>query len=127
MNNYLSVLKNYVGFTGRAGRAEFWQYALVNIIISVVLNIIDAAIKTQILAIIFELAVLLPSLAVAARRLHDTDRTGWWLLLYLIPILGWIALLVFFCLEGTPGANKHGENPSGAGAGPYDTTSPYAG
>lgn len=96
-----------------------------NVVIGVVLGIIDAAIKSQILGIIFELAVLLPTLAVAARRLHDTDRTAWWLLLYLVPIIGWIALIVLWCLEGTPGPNKHGANPNGVGA-PLDAGTPYA-
>ena len=120
MNYYISVLKNYVGFTGRARRAEFWQFVLGNVVVSIVLAIIDVAIGSQILGYLYDLAVLLPTLAVAARRLHDTNRTAWWLLLYLIPFLGWIVLIVFWCLDSTPGANQHGENPKGIGGVPTD-------
>ena len=125
MNNYISVLKNYVGFTGRANRAEFWWFWLANVVIIVVLDLIDNAIGSPVLAGIYGLAVLLPTLSVAARRLHDSDKSAWWLLLYFIPFLGWITLIVFWCLPGTPGANKHGENPDAIGAGPAAGT--YAG
>jgi uncharacterized membrane protein YhaH (DUF805 family) len=117
INNYVGVLKNYVGFQGRASRTEFWQYVLVNVIIGFVLGIIDTAIKSQILGGIYDLAVLLPSLAVLTRRLHDTDRTAWWLLLYIVIFIGWIVLIVFAALEGTPGDNKYGPNPNGAAGG----------
>lgn len=116
MNYYLSVVKNYVGFSGRARRAEFWQFFLVNAVISVVLEIIGFAIKTQIILDLYSLALLLPSLAVAARRLHDTGKSAWLLLLYIVLFVGWVVLIVFWCLDSTPGANKHGENPKGVGA-----------
>jgi len=111
MNYYLAVLKNYVGFSGRARRAEYWQFVLFNIIALVVCFVIDLAIGSPVLYYIYLLAVLLPSLAVGARRLHDTDRSGWWLLLGLIPLIGGIVLLVFMCLEGTRGNNKYGADP----------------
>jgi uncharacterized membrane protein YhaH (DUF805 family) len=121
MNNYVSVLKNYVGFGGRAARPEFWWFTLVNFIIVVVLDIVDVAIKTQAIVGVYELAVLLPSLAVLARRLHDTGKTAWWILIGLIPLIGAIVLIVFTCQPGTPGPNQHGENPTAGavGAGPY--------
>ena len=120
LNYYIGALKNYVGFSGRARRAEFWQFFLVNAAITVVLEIIDAAIGSPVLGYIYSLAVLLPFVAVAIRRLHDTNKSGWWLLLYFAIIVGWIVLIVFWCLDGTPGANKHGENPKGVGGVPAD-------
>lgn len=111
MNYYVAVLKNYVGFSGRARRAEYWQFTLFNIIALVAFFLIDLAIHSPILYALYALAVLLPSLAVAVRRLHDTDRSGWWLLLGVIPLIGGIVLLVFMCLEGTQGNNKYGANP----------------
>ncbi|MBW8740996.1 MAG: DUF805 domain-containing protein [Streptomyces turgidiscabies] len=111
MNYYLDVLKKYVVFTGRARRKELWMFALFNIIISIVLRIVDSFIGAQILGTVYALAVLLPSLAVGVRRLHDTGRAGWWILLAFVPVVGWIALLVFNCLEGDQGENKYGHNP----------------
>ncbi len=90
-NNYVSVLKRYSVFEGRAGRREFWMYVLVNIIIGAVLGYIS-----QTLASLYSLLVLIPSLAVGARRLHDTGRSGWWQLIGLIPVIGLIVLIVFF-------------------------------
>jgi uncharacterized membrane protein YhaH (DUF805 family) len=108
------VLENYANFDGRARRAEFWWYFLANLIISVVFNIIDAVIGSGmgggigVLGLIYSLAVLIPGLAVAIRRLHDTGKSGWWLLLVFIPIVGIIVLIVFWATDGTPGANDYG-------------------
>ena len=114
MSWYLAVLRNYTGFSGRASRTEFWMFSLVNFLIGVVLWILFAAVHGAIiLVIIYDLGVLLPSLAVGFRRLHDTDRTAWWLLIELIPVIGAIVLLVFFCLDSTPGDNHYGPNPKG--------------
>lgn len=108
-----TVFSKYVDFTGRAGRPEFWWFALFNLIASVVLGIIDQAIFGQeILGYIYALAVLLPGIAVAVRRLHDTDRSGWWLLIGLIPLIGWIVLIYWYISEGTPGANQYGAQPA---------------
>ncbi len=111
MNWYIGVLKNYVGFSGRARRTEYWMYALFNFVISAVLGIIDSQIGTNIPAYIYTLAVLLPSIAVAMRRLHDTERSGAWLFLLLIPIVGAIILIIFFAMEGTRGPNRYGQDP----------------
>lgn len=133
MNWYVKVLKQYVDFTGRARRTEFWMFALFNAIISIVLAVIDNVIGTGsfasggggfsfsigLLGGIYSLAVLLPGLAVGVRRLHDTDRSGWWLLIGLIPIIGGIVLLVFFVIEGTRGPNRHGEDPKTVALGAY--------
>jgi uncharacterized membrane protein YhaH (DUF805 family) len=115
---YLEVLKKYVVFDGRAHRTEFWMFVLVNLIISILLTIVDAAIGTYeagggLLSGIYSLAVLLPSLAVGARRLHDIGRSGWWLLLGLIPIVGIIILIVWWAQEGDAAPNEYGPNPWG--------------
>jgi uncharacterized membrane protein YhaH (DUF805 family) len=115
MNWYLAVLKNYVGFSGRARRTEYWMFALFNAIIFLVLAILAAVTKSYffwILLFLYDLAVLLPSLAVLWRRIQDTGRHGLWILLGLIPIVGPIILLVFTVMPGTPGPNEFGPDPT---------------
>jgi uncharacterized membrane protein YhaH (DUF805 family) len=123
MNWYLAVLKNYAGFTGRARRMEYWMFWLINLVILIVLSIVDAMMGTAnpvtgvgVLCGVYALAVVIPHLAVGVRRLHDTDRSGWWLLIGLIPIIGTIVLLVFLFTDGTPGDNKYGPSPKAAAA-----------
>ncbi|MFI9616117.1 DUF805 domain-containing protein [Streptomyces sp. NPDC052023] len=112
MNWFIEVVKKYAVFSGRARRKEYWMYVLVYVILAVVLAIVDfAVIGSQILGAILALGLLLPSLGVTVRRLHDTGRTGWWILIGLVPLVGSIVLLVFMCLEGETGGNKYGENP----------------
>ncbi|MGW1720804.1 DUF805 domain-containing protein [Streptomyces sp. NPDC002156] len=111
MNYYVEMLKKYAVFSGRARRKEYWMAALFSIIISIVLAIIDAVIGVQILSGLYALAVLVPGLAITVRRLHDTGRSGWWLLIALVPLVGGITLLVFVCLDSDSGENKHGHNP----------------
>jgi uncharacterized membrane protein YhaH (DUF805 family) len=117
MGWYLEVLKKYATFDGRAHRTEFWMFVLVNIVISIGLNIVDAVIGTNgeygggVLSSIYSLAVLIPTLAVGARRLHDIGKSGWWQLIALIPIVGAIVLIVWFATKGKGGANEHGPNP----------------
>ena len=120
MNWFLTVLKKYAVFTGRAQRAEYWYFVLIYTIIYFVLGFVDrmfGATRLQegpgLLAGIFVLATLIPSLAVGARRLHDTNRSGWWLLISLVPLIGWIVLLVFTVQDSTPGDNRFGPNPKG--------------
>jgi uncharacterized membrane protein YhaH (DUF805 family) len=108
----MKVLKNYTGFQGRARRKEYWMFVLFSAIVSIVLAIIEGIIGSQnVLTGLYSLAVLLPSLAVGVRRLHDTGRSGWWLLLCLIPIIGSIIVLVFTCQDSEPTANRYGLNP----------------
>lgn len=117
MNWYLAVLKNYVGFSGRARRKEYWMFTLFNVIFSFILGVVDGIVfgggenSIGVFGLIYSLAVFLPSLAVSARRLHDIDRTAWWLLLCLVPIVGWLVLLVFAMLEGSKGDNRFGPDP----------------
>ena len=114
MNWYLTVLKNYVGFSGRARRTEYWMFALVNAIIFIVVGILAAITRSYffwVLLFLYDLGVLLPALAVTWRRMQDTGRNGLWILLGLIPFVGGIILLVFMILPGTPGANEFGPDP----------------
>ena len=123
MNYYLLVLKKYAVFDGRAQRAEYWYFCLFNIIISLILSILGKAIgvfnvtigttgnETNILSIIYSLAVLIPGLAVSFRRLHDVGKSGWMLLIVLIPIIGVIWLLVLLARDSDPGDNRYGPNP----------------
>lgn len=111
MNWYLSVLKNYAGFSGRARRTEFWMFYLFSFIAMVVLGLIGSLIHNQILLYLYDLAVLVPTLAAGARRLHDTGRSGWWWLIGLVPFVGAIVLIVFFVLDSQPEANQYGPNP----------------
>ncbi len=116
MNWYLEVLKKYAVFSGRARRREFWFFVLFNFIIMIILMIIAQAINSAILSTIYSLAVLIPSIAVTVRRLHDTDRTGWWILIGLIPIIGAIILIIFAVLDSQKGENKYGPSPKGVAA-----------
>ncbi|MFE9809318.1 DUF805 domain-containing protein [Streptomyces sp. NPDC005227] len=116
MNWYLDVLKKYAVFSGRARRQEYWMFFLFNVIIAIVLAIVGKVIGTTLLSVIYSLAVLLPGLGVAVRRLHDTDRSGWWILIALIPIVGTIILIVFLASEGKQQPNEYGPNPKYAPA-----------
>jgi len=115
MNWYIDVLKKYAVFTGRARRTEYWMFVLFNILVILVVGFLDNRLGTGgILGVLYSLGVLLPSLGVAIRRLHDTDRSGWWLLICLVPLVGCIILFIFMVLEGTPGDNRFGPNPKAA-------------
>jgi uncharacterized membrane protein YhaH (DUF805 family) len=109
-----SGFQNYLNFTGRAARSEYWFWTLFTVLLSIVASLIDLALFRSIdfspLSTIVSLGTLLPSLAVGARRLHDLDRTAWWLLL-IITVIGAIVLLVWFCMRGTAGPNRFGPDP----------------
>jgi uncharacterized membrane protein YhaH (DUF805 family) len=102
---------NYVNFSGRASRSEFWFWILFIILAEIVTSIIDYAIGANVVTGLFGLATFLPSLGLWIRRLHDLDRTGWWVLIWLIPIIGWIILIIWFCTRGTDGPNRFGPDP----------------
>src|SRR3954451_25317673 len=106
MNWYVDVLKKYAVFSGRARRQEYWMFFLFNLIIAIVLAVGGRIIGTSILSAVYSLAVLLPGLGVAVRRLHDTDRSGWWILIGLIPLVGAIILIVFLASEGKQQPNE---------------------
>lgn len=117
MEWYVKVLKQYADFSGRARRKEYWMFALFNLIIAVVLGFIEGLLgMTAVLGTLYALAVLIPSIAVSVRRLHDTDRSGWWVLISLIPVIGTIVLLIFLVLDGNPDSNEYGPNPKATAA-----------
>lgn len=117
MNWYLKVLKDYAKFTGRARRTEFWMFALINLLISLGLAVVGVIAGGRgVLQGLYALAVLIPSLAVSVRRLHDTNRSGWWMLIGLIPLIGAIVLLVFAVQDSQVGDNQYGPNPKGVPA-----------
>jgi uncharacterized membrane protein YhaH (DUF805 family) len=127
-----TVYRKYATFSGRAARSEYWWFVLFSFIAGIVIMVVEGALglgqgsmmsggggfsgsyNGGILSIIWSLGNLLPGLAVGVRRLHDTDRSGWWLLIALIPLIGAIVLIVFFCTRGTTGANRFGGDPVGA-------------
>jgi uncharacterized membrane protein YhaH (DUF805 family) len=121
MNWYLDVLKKYAVFSGRATRKEYWCFFLINTLVSIVLIVADivigsfnAAVGIGLLSGIYTLAVLIPGVAVTLRRLHDTDRSGWWILIAVIPFVGAIVLLVFLVQDSKSSENQYGSNPKGA-------------
>lgn len=119
MNWYISVLKNYAVFSGRARRSEYWYFALFNTIIAIILVIVGYAIGFTFLNSLYSLAVLIPSIAVGVRRMHDVDKSGWFLL---IPLYN----LILACTEGTNGPNDYGDDPKGGlGFGEMDYQKPY--
>ena len=121
MRWYIEALKKYAVFGGRSRRKEYWYFVLFSLIVSLVLSAVDALLGTfgssnvGLLGGIYGLAVLIPSIAVSVRRLHDIDRTGWWVLIGLVPVIGTIVLLVFAASDGTPGENRFGPNPKASG------------
>lgn len=115
MHWYTDVLRRYTDFHGRSDRPEFWWFGLINLIVSLVIWAIAIAafglLKGELVAVLYGLATLLPALGVEIRRLHDTSRSGWWLLISLIPIIGGIVLIVFLASAGTRGTNRFGPQP----------------
>lgn len=120
MNWFLKCIRQYADFKGRARRTEYWMFTLVCSIISYGLQIIapfcgDAQLIISGFLMIFGLVLLVPSFAVAVRRLHDVGKSGWFYLIVLIPIIGMIWLFVLFCTDSQYGENKWGPNPKGLG------------
>jgi uncharacterized membrane protein YhaH (DUF805 family) len=113
-----TCLSKYVDFSGRARRSEYWYFALFSFFVSLATSIVDAIIGTDydgatsggLVSTVASLALFLPSLAVGVRRLHDTGRSGWWILIGIIPIIGWILLIVWFCTD-SEADNQYGPNP----------------
>ena len=117
MNWYLDAWKNYINFQGRARRKAYWMFVLFNIIALVTLSLIEGALGLSgqngygILTGLYSLAIILPLIALAVRRLHDTGRSGWWILIGLVPLIGPIVLIVFYVTDSQPGTNQYGPNP----------------
>ncbi len=112
VQEFINVLKNYANFSGRARRHEFWMFYLANFIIGLVMGIVALIpILGGLVSTVYSLAILIPSLAVAVRRLHDVGKSGWWLLICLIPLVGAILLLVWFCTDSKPEENQWGFSP----------------
>lgn len=117
-----TCFSKYVDFGGRARRSEYWYFALFAFLVGIVTSIVDAILGTGydgttggLVNTLGTLVLFLPSLAVAVRRLHDTDRSGWWVLIGIIPIVGWIVLIIWFCSDSKAGDNRFGPNPKSVG------------
>ncbi len=125
MELMLQPLRKYADFQGRARRQEYWLFVLGVFVAEVVGSVIidlagggagNFSFVSGVLAILFGVAllgVIVPSIAVAFRRLHDTNRSAWWLLIAFLPLIGSVVLLIFYCLDGTPGPNRFGQDPKG--------------
>ena len=117
MKWYLTVLRKYAVFAGRARRREYWMFVLISAVVVLVLGFVNGVMGADVpaLPLYYTLAVVLPGLAVTVRRLHDTDRSGWWLLSLLVPIVGAIVFLVFMVTPGGDMANRFGASPKAVG------------
>lgn len=120
MNYYLSVLKNYATFSGRAQRAEYWYFILFNFLVSIVVGILDGVLGTMepntgvgLLGLVYILAIIVPSIAVLVRRLHDVGKSGWYFWVALIPLIGALYLLFLTVQDSARGKNQYGPNPKG--------------
>ncbi len=114
MGHFIGALKKYADFTGRARRSEYWMFVLFYIIFYIVAAVLDSVIGTlPILTLVYSLALLIPAISVATRRLHDTGRTGWWQLISFVPLIGAIILLVFL-VQDSRDENEYGANPKAA-------------
>lgn len=118
MNWYLKVMKQYADFNGRARRKEFWMFVLFNIIFAIVATMIDGGLGTNMaplpygyIYIAYCLVTFIPGLAVSVRRLHDVGKSGWWIFIALVPLIGAIWLLVLYCTDSQPGDNEYGPSP----------------
>lgn len=112
MEYFTDALKKYIDFTGRATRKQYWMFVLFYLIFYIVCVVVDSVLGTFFITAIFSLGLIVPSISIAARRLHDTSRTGWWQLIALVPLLGVIILIVFLVQDSHPD-NQFGPNPKG--------------
>ncbi|SMF18121.1 Uncharacterized membrane protein YhaH, DUF805 family [Alteromonadaceae bacterium Bs31] len=113
MNYFIDAFKKYADFSGRSRRKEYWMFVLFYLIIYIALIVVDSVLGTMFLALIFSLVLLVPSISIAARRLHDTGRSGWWQLIALIPLIGTIVLIVFLA-QDSHAENSYGPCPKSA-------------
>lgn len=120
MNEYIewakTALRRWKDFSGRARRKEYWSYTIASFVAVLIATIVDRAIFGEgknVISALLSLGLLVPTLAAYFRRLHDSGKSGWWLLLWLVPIVGWIVIFIFTLLDSQPGGNKYGANPKG--------------
>lgn len=117
MNYFIEVIKKYAVFSGRARRKEYWMFTLWATCISIILALFgdftQNSTLSQILIGVYIAFILIPTLAVSVRRLHDTGHSGWWIFFGIIPFVGAIMLLLFFCTDSQPSDNQYGPNPKG--------------
>ena len=111
MEHYMNALRSYADFSGRNRRKAYWMFVLINCIFSFLTGLVDGITNTMFVSTIYSLALLIPQLSAGARRLHDTNRSGWWQLLWLVPVIGWIILIIFLAQDSQEGENDHGANP----------------
>lgn len=112
MHWYISVLKNFGNFNGRARRKEYWMFVLFNFLITLAISLMELALPSMVyLRVIYGLAVIIPGLSLSIRRLHDIGKSGWYNLVAFIPLIGAIWLLILTCTEGDSGSNQYGPNP----------------
>ena len=115
MHWYFGVLKKYAQFTGRASRMEYWMFTLFNTLIMIVIGVIEVLLGGPGIVLgVYVLATIIPHLAVAIRRLHDTNKPGWWFFIAFVPVVGAIVFLVFMCVDSDAGDNRYGSNPKSA-------------
>lgn len=133
MHWYFDALRKYAAFTGRSRRAEYWVFFVINFVVYLAAAFLDVMAGTfskemgvGLASGVYALFVLLPSVSVSVRRLHDTNRSAWWLLLGFVPIIGPLVLFVIYCLEGTPGDNDYGGDPKAEAAEPPAQPEPPA-
>jgi uncharacterized membrane protein YhaH (DUF805 family) len=100
-----ACFRKYIQFSGRSARSEYWYWVLFVVVAGAVCHLIH-----QYLGYLFSLVTILPGIAVAARRLHDIGRSGWWQLLVFVPVIGWIVLIIWYCAKSQPGSNRFGES-----------------
>ena len=110
---YIEVLKKYAVFEGRASRREFWLWLLIHFVITLAIAALSWTVADffSVAAFVYGLATIVPHLAVGARRLHDHNKSGWLQLIVLVPLIGWIIVLILMVLPGDDGENKHGPKP----------------
>ncbi len=118
MSYYLKALKQYADFSSRATRKDFWMFVLFNILFSIAARIVDGIIGTSgivygsgLIGALYFLAIFIPGLAVTVRRLHDISKSGWWILIACIPVIGWIWIFILLVTDSNTEENQYGPNP----------------
>ncbi len=119
MEWFKKCMNQYADFSGRARRKEYWMFSLFYFLFIISALVVDGILMSLIgssvpfITVLFMLAMIVPSLSVMIRRLHDTDRSGWWMFISLVPLVGGFICLFFLCVDGTLGSNRFGPNPKG--------------